>query len=97
MYKEKGEIISEIAVHLLNNEQAKAKEIINSDYPHTPFTVEKRTYTTVQKMTQFVKDGFMDRYTGHKLVNPGMLKVISCYFPKEFPYQSHWKMEETFI
>ena len=34
-------------------------------------------------------------YTGNKLLNPGILKVISYYFPDEFPYQSHWKMTET--
>ena len=34
------------------------------------------------------------RYTGEKLVNPGLLKVLSYYMPDAFPYQSHWKMEE---
>ena len=29
---------------------------------------------------QFIIDGFIDRYTGDKLLNPGMLKIISHYF-----------------
>ena len=40
-----------------------------------------------------VKDGFIDRYSGQKLVNPGLLKVLSYYMPDVFPYHSHWKME----
>ena len=50
-----------------------------------------------QKMKQFLKDGFVDRYTGEKLLNPGVLKVISYYFPTEFPYHPHWKMDQTHI
>ena len=59
--------------------------------------MEKRTYTITQKMEQFITDGFVDRYTGQKLLNPGILKIISFYFPDEFPYHSHWKMTQTHI
>ncbi len=45
-------------------------------------------------MEQFIRDGFIDRYSGKKLVNPGILKVLSHYMPETFPYHSHWKMEE---
>lgn len=45
-------------------------------------------------MEQFVRDGFIDRYSGQKLVNPGILKVLSFYMPEAFPYHSHWKMAE---
>ena len=95
MHKEKSDVILDIAVNILNSNHAIAREIINCEYPHKHFVVEKRTYTMLQKMGQFVKDGFIDRYTGKKLLNPGMLKVISYYFPEEFPYQAHWKMTET--
>ena len=95
MDREKSEIISDIASNILNNDVMKAREIINCEYPHEYFEVEKRVYTISQKLEQFIKDGFVDRYTGQKLLNPGMLKVISYYFPEEFPYQSHWKMTET--
>lgn len=52
----------------------------------------RKFFTDKQKMGQFMKDGFLDRYTGEKLVTPGLLKVISFYFPDEFPYHAHWKM-----
>lgn len=97
MNKDKSTIISNIASMLLEGNKIAAKTIICQEYPHTYYEIEKRTYTMVQKMNQFISDGFIDRYTGEKLLNPGMLKVLSNYFPDEFPYQPHWKMTDTHI
>ena len=97
MKKDKSVIIRDIATTLLNGSKSDAKEIICQQYPHTYYEIEKRTYTMAQKMKLFVSDGFIDRYTGEKLINPGMLKTISHYFPDEFPYQPHWKMTDTHI
>lgn len=80
---------------LLDGNETAAKTIIAQEYPHTYLEVEKRTYTMAQKMNQFINDGFIDRYTGEKLLNPGILKIISHYFPDEFPYHPHWKMSQT--
>ena len=95
MEREQSDIVLDIVNMLLENNKMAAKTIICQEYPHTYYEVEKRTYTMTQKMNQFMKDGFIDRYTGNRLLNPGILKVISYYFPDEFPYQSHWKMTET--
>lgn len=95
MYKDKSEVISEIANLLLNKDNHGANTLINQEYPHAYYETEKRTYTIQQKMTQFIKDGFIDRYTGDRLLNPGILKIISHYFPDDFPYHPHWKMTET--
>lgn len=95
MEKEKSDIVLDIASMLSEKNKIAAQSIICQEYPHTYYEVEKRTYTMPQKMNQFMKDGFIDRYTGNRLLNPGVLKVISYYFPEEFPYQSHWKMTET--
>lgn len=97
MDKDKSTIISNLATMLLQDNKAKAKEIICKEYPHKYFEIEKRTYTMAQKMHQFISDGFIDRYTGNKLLNPGILKIFSRYFPDEFPFQSHWKMTQTHI
>ena len=94
---DKCNIISDIATMLLKNNKQEAKNIINQEYPHECCEIEKRTYTINQKMNRFISDGFIDRYTGKKLLNPGILKIISYYFPNEFPYHAHWKMTETHI
>lgn len=97
MGKDKSNVILDIATMLLENNKTVAKSIIRQEYPHTYYEIEKRTYSIAQKMNQFINDGFIDRYTGERLLNPGMLKIISHYFPNEFPYHSHWKMTETHI
>ena len=61
------------------------------------FEIEKRSYSMAQKMEQFIKDGFIDRYTAQRLINPEILKTISSYFPEEFPFYPHWKMTQTHI
>ena len=97
MDREKSAVISDVATMLLNDNKSAAKAIICKEYPHAHFEIEKRAYTLEQKMNQFIQDGFIDRYTGEKLLNPGILKAISFYLPEEFPYHPHWKMTETHI
>ena len=97
MDKDMSTVIADIANMLLKENTMEAKNIIQKECPHTYYETEKRTYTINQKMNQFVRDGFIDRYTGKKLLNPGILKIISHYFPEEFPYHPHWKMTETHI
>lgn len=91
---EKIEALEKAGKNLLLGEQEAAKTLINEQYPFRHMEATGRAYTDKQKMQQFKKDGFIDRYSGQKLVNPGFLKVLSHYMPEEFPYHSHWKMEE---
>ena len=58
---------------------------------------ENRKYTEIQQMEQFFKDGFVDRYFGTRLINSGLLRLMSEKLPKEFPYHPHWKTEECHI
>lgn len=43
----------------------------------------------------FVRDGFIDRYRGTRLVYPPTLRLISEELPEQFPYHRNWKMSET--
>ena len=90
----KGDILKQAAIHLLEQNKNEAEKIIQKEYPFVHLPREKRTYTDKQKIKQFIKDGFIDRYSGQRLVNPGLLKVISYYLPNVFPYHPHWKMDE---
>lgn len=82
------------ALKLLQHKTIEAKKIIEKEYPFHKLIAQGRNYTDKEKMIQFVRDGFIDRYSGQKLVNPGILKVLSFYMPETFPYHAHWKMEE---
>jgi hypothetical protein len=48
-------------------------------------------------MRIFLRDGFIDRYSGARLVFPGLLRAISLLLPKEFPYHTHGKMSEAHL
>ena len=48
-------------------------------------------------MKQFFQDGFIERYFGTKLINSGLIRLISEKLPVEFPYHPHWKMEECHV
>ena len=90
----KTDTLEKIALQLLNQNSIKAVEILNNEYPFTFLERSKRTYTETQKIKQYIKDGFIDRYSGERLINPGLLKVISFYLPNYFPYHPHWKMDK---
>ena len=90
---DKVEILELAVDKLLQGELNGAREIVQKEYPFKPPISTRRNYTDTQKMKQFRKDGFIDRYSGQKLLNPGILKVLSFYMPDIFPYHKHWKME----
>ena len=79
--------------NLLQGNISGTRAIIEAEYPFQKMVTQQRRYTDKEKINQFKRDGFIDRYTGQKLVNPGVLKVMSYYMPDIFPYHVHWKME----
>lgn len=97
MQDEKIDALYEAARLLADNEINVAEQIINEKYPFIPIRHEKRRYTARQLMNQFFNDGFIDRYSGKKLINPGMLRTMSTLMPTAFPYQSAWKTDECHI
>lgn len=72
-----------------------AASILRRDYPFAPDLVTKRTCGPVEATRVFVRDGFVDRYTGERLVFPPVLRVLSVVLPTEFPYHPNWKMDVT--
>ena len=61
--------------------------------------VEKivRRYSVVQSMALFLRDGFIDRYTGNRLINPGVLRLLHVVLRDDFPAHPNWKASETHI
>lgn len=45
----------------------------------------------------FARDGFIDRYSGKRLVFPASLQLISTLLPDKFPSHPNGKMSETHI
>ncbi len=93
---EKPRILESVTKSLLKGSKSEAFSIIVNNYPFRKLEISHRRYSLYEKMKVFIKDGFIDRYTGDKLVNPGILKILSNYFPNDFPYHPNWKMSETY-
>jgi len=48
-------------------------------------------------MEVFIRDGFVDRYNGERLLFPGTLRLLSLVLPEVFPAHPNWKMSESHI
>ena len=79
---------------LLAGAQEDAQALIVEHDPFVPVRTQGRNYPEKEKLQVFLRDGFVDRYSGKRLVNPGILKSITRFFPEEFPYHPHWKMTQ---
>ena len=79
---------------LLAAKQEDAHALIVENDPFAPVKIQGRNYSDKEKMQVFLRDGFIDRYSGKQLVNPGILKSITYFFPEDFPYHPHWKMTQ---
>ncbi len=76
-----------------DNRYDSAVEILSREYPFVPLANAGRRYSATQSMKVFLRDGFIDRYTGIRLVFPGTLRLISQIFPSEFPFHNNWKTD----
>lgn len=79
---------------LLAGAQEDAQALIVEHDPFVPVRTQGRNYSEKEKLQVFLRDGFVDQYSGKRLVNPGILKSITRFFPEEFPYHPHWKMTQ---
>jgi len=92
----KSDIIKKACLSLNDNDKDKCKRIIN-EYPFEYIHAATRSYTKAKLITVFIRDGFVDRYSGEKLIFPGALMVLSKELPEEFPYHRNWKMSQCHI
>jgi len=54
---------------------------------------KKGTLGEFAKTKVFVRDGFIDRYSGDRLVFPPVFPLIGHYLPEVFPYHSNWAFD----
>lgn len=94
---DKSQVIKRICQALEDQKRNIAAEIAQNEYAHTTNSPTKRAYTEYQSTKIFIRDGFIDRYSGQKLVFPAVLRLISKLLPKEFPFHKNWKMSECHI
>ena len=93
--KEKSAVLLEVCGALSCDAPDEAIEILHRGYPFAPNPVVTRRYGPMQSARVFVRDGFIDRYAGERLVFPPVLRVISTILPEDFPYHPNWKTDVT--
>lgn len=92
---EKSAVIAEVCRALTEDAVEEAVSIAKRDYPFAPEPITKRKYGPVESTRLFVRDGFIDRYTGERLIFPPVLRVLSSVLPAEFPFHPNWKTDLT--
>lgn len=94
--RDKADIIGSLCEAITLGEEAAIANALK-EYPLVPQTNAERKYiyTVVQATRVFVRDGYIDRYSGARLVNPAVLRLLSRLLPRDFPYHPNWKMTET--
>jgi len=78
-----------------NGNLVDAALILERDYTFAPEAVTKRRFSPLSYTRVFIRDGFVDRYCGERLVFPAVLRVLSHALPDKFPYHPNWRTAMT--
>ena len=90
---EGAEILSRVCAAIDDQNIADASSILTNEYPFEPLANVGRLYSALQCMLVFARDGFIDRYSGRRLVFPGTLRLLSRILPLEFLFHNNWKTD----
>ena len=87
-------VIEEACKLISTQDISGASQVISSNYPFSPSERVGRSYTPRMMTKVFLRDGFIDRYRGTRLVYPPVLRLLSLYLKSVFPYHKNGKMTE---
>ena len=88
-------VIAETCAALAEDNISVAKNVIRTKYPHVKPLKKRKTFNKKEQIALFMRDGFIDRYSGERLIFPGVLCVLSAILPEVFPCHANWKTDET--
>lgn len=91
--RDKISAIKDISCLLSDDKKTRAADMAQTQYPFVPVKRLSRNYSKHKAMKVFWRDGFIDRYSGHRLVFPGALYLLSHLMPKQFPFHQNWRMD----
>jgi hypothetical protein len=91
--EDKAAVLSDVCAALSINQQGEASEILCAQYPFVPLANVGRHYSIRQMLAVFLRDGFVDRYSGARLVCPATLRLISKRLPEHFPFHRNGRLD----
>lgn len=92
---EKTDVIAAVCHALSDEALDNAVTVLKEHYPFAPDEITKRRYGAVESTRVFVRHGFIDRYSGERLIFPPVFRVLSIVLMSEFPYHPNWKTDVT--
>jgi hypothetical protein len=91
---DRASLIAHVCSAVASGDLEGARSLARRDYPFTPMTNAGRKYSERECLRIFRRDGFIDRYSGARLVYPGTLRLLSRLLPEELPRHPSWKVSE---
>ena len=92
----KAGVLFDVCVALQVGDPRSAKATLRARCPFVPLDeIVLRRFSVGQSMALFMRDGFIDRYTGNRLVNPGVLRLLHVVLGDDFPAHPNGKVSET--
>jgi hypothetical protein len=93
----KCNIIADVCSAITSSKRDVASDLLRTGYPFIPLNNSGRSYSIQDALNVFIRDGFVDRYSGARLVFPPTLRLISLALPSEFPFHRNWRMDACHI
>ena len=93
----RAETIEMVLEALDEEDTRKAGELVRSRYPFDPPVEQRRSISVFDRVRVFLRDGFIDRYSGDRLFFPPVLELISLEIPKDFPSHPNGKFTECHV
>jgi len=93
--EDKADVLADVVAALEADGLGEGRRILRQRYPFTPVEKASRSYTERASLRLFYRDGFTDRYSGSRLVNPGALRLLSVLLPEDFPADPNWAMSRS--
>jgi len=91
----KAAVLADVCAALSDNKPNDAAGILRDRYPFVPLANVGRSYTIRQALDVFIRDGFIDRYSGERLICPATLRLISKRLPEAFPFHANWRTDAS--
>jgi hypothetical protein len=88
-------VIADVCDALTRGTPNAAAGLLRERFPFEPTAPVRRGYGPLEATQVFVRDGFVDRYTGARLLFVPALRVISQMLPEAFPYHLNWRTDRT--
>ena len=91
------EVILLAAKMMSQSQTGDAAVLIEKEYRHNYVKAGKRDLSNYEKLKIYRRDGFIDRYSGRRLLFPPVLRIFSIELGDVFPFQQNWKLSECHI